>query len=160
MVVLTRVHRGGLAAHILSAHVGRSLVNQPPPKHQHLSPQTSDSEKNRGHPPRKMFRRVKSNGGQRVRRAGWLSDWNNPLSFCFKAAIKIGGGGLHLPPPSCLGAGCINTPVPLRASSAQQDHLSSAPSLLRPPPFSSPLLVQLPLTPPNTHTHLPLTSSN
>lgn len=46
MVLLTHVYRGGVVAHILSAHVGWSLVNQQPPKHQHLSPPTSDSERN------------------------------------------------------------------------------------------------------------------
>lgn len=59
----------------------------------------------------------------------------------------------RLPPPSCLGAGCINTPLPLRANSAQQDPLNppaqTTPSLLS--SLSSSLL------PP---THLPLISSN
>lgn len=61
---------------------------------------------------------------------------------------------LRLPPPSCLGAGCINTPLPPRANSAQQDPLCPPAQTT---PLSSLLLVQLPLTPP---THLPLTSSN
>lgn len=46
IALLTRVSCGGFAAHILSAQVGPSLVNKQPRKQQHLSPPTSDSERN------------------------------------------------------------------------------------------------------------------